>query len=97
MSRLVVHFIVDIDLPSSPPARLVDVPHASKITNPEEMKKFFENISGGKYAEKLFELFGQERVMNELDTFLSHNFFERFGAGIGVTRMARALKLNGSI
>lgn len=70
---------------------------AERSTNPQEMKKFFENISGGKYAEKLFELFGQERVMNELDTFLSHNFFERFGAGIGVTRMARALKLNGSI
>jgi len=32
-----------------------------------------------------------------LEDFFSHDFFERFGGGIGMTRMARALKLNGSI
>jgi aspartyl/asparaginyl-tRNA synthetase len=70
---------------------------AERSTNPDEMKLFFENISNGKYAEKLFELFGEERVTAELDKFLSHNFFPRFGAGCGVTRMARALRLNGTI
>jgi hypothetical protein len=41
----------------------------------------------------LFELFGKERVEKELEEFLSLNFFERFGGGIGLTRMARAYEL----
>ena len=47
----------------------------------------------GKYCEKLFELFGKERVEKELEEFLSHNFFPRFGGGIGMTRMARAYQM----
>jgi hypothetical protein len=47
----------------------------------------------GGYADKLFELFGKERVEAELDEFLSHDFFPRFGGGIGLTRLGRAWEL----
>jgi hypothetical protein len=33
--------------------------------------------------------------MKELDDYLNLDFFPRFGAGIGVNRMARAMKLEG--
>ena len=46
------------------------------------------------YSEKLFELFGKERVEKELEDFLSFDFFPRFGGGIGLTRLARAWELN---
>ena len=59
----------------------------------EEMKHNFYTIENGKYAAKLFELFGKERVESELELFLSYNFFPRFGGGIGLTRMARAWEL----
>jgi hypothetical protein len=42
---------------------------------------------------KLFELFGKERVEAELEEFLKFDFFPRFGGGIGMTRMARAYEL----
>jgi len=45
------------------------------------------------YADILFAQFGKERVQKELEAFLSFDFFERFGGGIGMTRMIRALKL----
>jgi len=61
------------------------------------MREMFYTIENGGYSQKLFELFGKDRVEKELEDFFSHDFFERFGGGIGMTRMARALKLNGSI
>ena len=33
-------------------------------------------------------------ALKELDDFLSKDFFERSGGGIGVTRMIRAMKLS---
>jgi hypothetical protein len=57
------------------------------------MRQNFYTIEGGKYCEKLFELFGKERVEDELNDFLSLDFFPRFGGGIGLTRMARAYQL----
>jgi hypothetical protein len=57
------------------------------------MKHNFYTIENGKYAAKLFELFGKERVESELERFLSYDFFPRFGGGIGLTRMARAWEL----
>jgi hypothetical protein len=53
----------------------------------------FYAIENGGYSEKLFELFGKERVEKELEDFLSLEFFPRFGGGIGLTRMARAYEL----
>jgi len=66
---------------------------AERSCNVEEMRKNFYAIEDGKYCEKLFELFGKERVEKELEEFLSFEFFERFGGGIGMTRLARAYEL----
>lgn len=66
---------------------------AERSTDPEEMLRAFLTISGGDYAGLLFSHFGKERVMAELNRFLSLEFFERCGGGIGVTRMIRAMKL----
>ena len=70
---------------------------AERSCNKEEMKWNFLNQTDGAYANLLFKKFGKERVMKELDEFLSHDFFPRFGGGIGMTRMARAMKLEGLI
>ena len=66
---------------------------AERSCDVEEMRKMFYTIEDGNYAGKLFELFGKERVEKELEEFLSMNFFPRFGAGVGMTRMARAMEL----
>jgi aspartyl/asparaginyl-tRNA synthetase len=66
---------------------------AERSSNVEEMRNNFYTIENGKYSEKLFELFGKERVEKELEEFLSHDFFPRFGGGIGMTRLSRAYQL----
>jgi len=66
---------------------------AERSCDVEKMREMFYNIEDGKYCAKLFELFGKERVEAELEDFLSYKFFERFGAGIGLTRLARAYKM----
>lgn len=63
---------------------------AERSCDVDEMRNTFYTISEGGYAAKLFELFGQDRVEAELEQFLSHSFFPRFGGGIGLTRLARA-------
>lgn len=65
---------------------------AERSSNVEEMKNEFYTISEGKYAEKLFDLFGRDRVENELNQFFALNFFPRCGGGIGMTRMIEAVK-----
>ncbi|PCI21327.1 transposase [Candidatus Wolfebacteria bacterium] len=64
---------------------------AERSTNAQEMREEFHTISDGKYAEKLYDLFGKERVNKELEEFLSFEFFPRVGGGIGVTRMIDAI------
>jgi len=66
---------------------------AERSCDVEKMKEMFYTIEDGKYAGKLFELFGKERVEAELEIFLQYDFFPRFGGGIGMTRMARAWEL----
>ena len=66
---------------------------AERSCNPEEMRNFFYTIMDGTYCEKLFELFGKERVEAELEEFLSYDFFPRFGGGIGLTRLGRAWEM----
>jgi len=70
---------------------------AERSISADEMRQGFHTISGGGYAELLFGKFGKERVEEELGMFLALAMFPRFGAGIGVTRMARAMKLKGLI
>jgi aspartyl/asparaginyl-tRNA synthetase len=67
---------------------------AERSCNKDEMKHNFYTIENGGYCEKLFELFGKDRVEKELEEFLSFDFFPRFGGGIGMTRLARAYELN---
>ena len=67
---------------------------AERSTSKEEMRENFLTISDGGYANILFAQFGKARVEKELDDFLSKDFFERSGGGIGVTRMIRAMKLS---
>ena len=68
---------------------------AERSCNPSEMRSNFHSISDGEYANLLFSKFTKERVVKELDEYLSLDFFPRFGAGIGINRMARAMKLEG--
>lgn len=67
---------------------------AERSCNVEEMRELFHTISHGMYAKLLFNLFGKERVEKELNEFLSLDFFPRFGGGIGLTRMIRAISLS---
>jgi aspartyl/asparaginyl-tRNA synthetase len=66
---------------------------AERSCDVDEMRQMFYTIENGGYSAKLFELFGKERVEKELEEFLSHKFFKRFGGGIGMTRMARAYEM----
>lgn len=70
---------------------------AERSINPTEMEENFYTISGGKYSQKLFELFGKERVEKELNQFLGLTFFPRSGGGIGLTRLIDAMKLEGLV
>lgn len=70
---------------------------AERSTNVEEMRHHFFNISNGQYAKLLFNAFGKERVIAELDEYLALPMFSRFGGGIGVGRLTRAMKLEGLI
>jgi aspartyl/asparaginyl-tRNA synthetase len=65
---------------------------AERSVDPEAMKESFYTISEGKYASKLFDLFGKDRVERELNDFLKFDFFPRSGGGIGLTRMINAAK-----
>lgn len=66
---------------------------AERSSDTETMRHMFYNIEDGEYSNKLFELFGKERVEEELDKFLSYKFFPRFGGGIGMSRLLRAYEL----
>jgi len=68
---------------------------AERSCNVEQMRETFFNIEDGKYSEKLFDLFGYERVISELNEFLAYDFIPRVGGGIGITRLIRAMELEG--
>jgi aspartyl/asparaginyl-tRNA synthetase len=65
---------------------------AERSSNVKEMNESFYTISEGKYAQKLFALFGKDRVEKELNEFLALEFIPRVGAGIGLTRLIDATK-----
>ncbi len=68
---------------------------AEREIDAQIMSDRFHTISDGLYAELLYSQFGKDRVQKELDSFLSLDMTPRFGGGIGVTRMIRAMKLAG--
>ena len=70
---------------------------AQRSCNKEAMRHTFNTISGGGYADMLYSNFSKERVQTEMNDFLSKEFFPRFGGGIGMTRMIRAMKLSSLI
>ncbi len=70
---------------------------AERSASVDEMAKEFYTISDGKYAKKLFDLFGKKRVEKELGEFLSLDFFPRCGGGIGLTRLIDATKKHKSL
>ncbi len=67
---------------------------AERSCNVDEMYELFHTISHGMFAKLLFNHFGKERVTKELDQFLSLDFIPRFGGGIGMTRLMRAIQLS---
>jgi len=66
---------------------------AERGINSKIMLDRFHSISDGKYSELLYAQFGLARVMRELGEFLDLDMVPRFGGGIGMTRMIRAMKL----
>lgn len=66
---------------------------AERSNDVDEMREQFFAVSDGQYAQLLFDTCGKERVLRELDEYLSLTFVPRFGAGIGMTRLARAMEI----
>jgi len=64
---------------------------AERSTDVDQMRDTFHTITEGAYSNLLFDKFGKERVEEELEQFLKHDFFPRVGGGIGMTRMISAL------
>lgn len=64
---------------------------AERSVDAQQMAESFFTIENGAYAQKLFDLFGEERVLDELDDFLSLEMIDRYGGGIGVTRLIQAI------
>ena len=64
------------------------------------MKKYAFIVENNEGTWDVWSFFGdipiasrKERVENELEEFLSYEFFPRFGWGCGLTRLARAWEL----
>ena len=70
---------------------------AERSCDTEGMRENFYRVSHGQYAERLFCMFGRERVETELNNYLNLPMVPRFGAGIGITRVVRALREEGII
>lgn len=68
---------------------------AERECDTQIMREQFFALAQGRYSQLLLNRFGKERVMKELDLFLSLNMVPRFGAGIGLTRLERAMELAG--
>ena len=65
---------------------------AERADDVDMMREQFHTISDGGYSRLLYNLFGKDRVLKELDEFLQHDFIPRFGGGIGMTRIISALR-----
>ena len=65
---------------------------AERECDKDVMRDRFNNIMGGKYKDKLIELFGEDRTMAELNEYLDLNFIKRSGCGIGLTRLIKSME-----
>ena len=70
---------------------------AERETDKDVMRHRFNTIMDGAYKAKLFELFGEERTMLELEEYLDLEFIPRVGQGIGLTRLIRSMEKEGLI
>jgi aspartyl/asparaginyl-tRNA synthetase len=65
---------------------------AEREINKEIMVHTFKTIMNGSYKDKLFELFGEKRTMDELNEYLQLEFIKRSGCGIGITRLIKSME-----
>ena len=70
---------------------------AERSQDVNDMLTRFRTISNGEYAQILYDKFGQTRVDAEMNEFLSNNFIERSGGGIGITRLISSMLKEGLI
>ena len=68
---------------------------AERSCDVAQMRENFHTIEDGAYAQLLFDLFGRERVEQELEDYLALPLKPRCGGGIGMTRLMRAMQLEG--
>ena len=59
------------------------------------MRDRLHKIVDGKFYQKMVDEFGKERVDQEAEDYLALPMIVRSGGGIGVTRLARSMKLQG--
>lgn len=67
---------------------------AERAIDRKEMRHSFFHAADG-YSDKLFELYGKDRTMAEVEEYLAFDFHVRSGGGIGMTRLIKALKKYG--
>lgn len=70
---------------------------AERSSDSEQMRDSFHSISDGMYAKLLYNHFSKERVERELEDYLALPMIPRWGFGMGVTRLERAMKIKGLI
>jgi aspartyl/asparaginyl-tRNA synthetase len=68
---------------------------AERETDIQRMREQFFKISNGTYSQLLFSKFGEKRILAELETYLALPMIKRYGGGIGLTRLERAMELEG--
>jgi aspartyl/asparaginyl-tRNA synthetase len=66
---------------------------AEREIDKDIMRDRFNTIMEGSYRNKLFELFGEERTLAELEEYFQLNFIKRSGCGIGLTRLIKSMDL----
>jgi len=65
---------------------------AERETNINVMRKRFHSISDGEFAQLLYNHFGKKRVIEELEEFFALPMIQRYGGGIGMTRLMKSYK-----
>jgi len=68
-----------------------------KNTDKNEMLTNFKTLENGLYSKKLFESFGEKQVKEELDNYLTNNFFIRSVGKIYIDRLITSMLKEGLI
>lgn len=71
---------------------LETIESAERATNKEEMRNLFYTISSGSYATELCKKFGKDRILSELDDYLTLPMFERFSGSVNISALEHAFK-----